>query len=382
MCLRFTYLILLLIIGLNSCKNSAGKPSELTLNPSGKILSFPIDSTTSNISTGLVSYENYLINVNWKTNSLQFFDMVNQKLAKEIFYQYEGPQGVGPLFGVHIESLDSIFLFPQISNLITLTDTSGQILKRIEYKNPETHTNAFVHNTYFLSPPLFYKHKLLVKTHVQGNYRAMTEEILSTSKLGYYIVLSDSSVQSLALNYPEGYLKQGLRHFEASLSFQPDYTVFSLFGDHRIFKQSHEGELEFFEGRSQFLDESLPLFPTNGERFETQKYLMSSSRYESLIFDPYRQIYYRFAYPTLSIEREEELIELRENPGPFVIQVFSKDLGLLTEKYFDSGIYFPNNSFITKNGLYISINNPSNPLANEDALQFELIELTRCASLN
>lgn len=360
-----------------ACKFSDEKDNLFSLIPCKSILLFPVDSTTSTISTGLVSFENYLINVNWKTNSLQFYGLNSQRLEKELFFQYEGPQGVGSLFGIQVKSLDSIFLYPQISNLITLTDFSGKIKHRIEYKNPDTYTNAFVHNAYFLSPPLIKNNNLLVKTHVQGNYKAMTAEKLEMSKMAYRIDLSNGNVMLSELNYPEGYLDKGLKHFEPSLVFQPDFTVYSLFGDHRLFKENKDGIIETFDGKSQFLDESLPLFPLNGERSDTQKYLMASSRYESLIYDNFREVYYRFAYPTLKIEKEEDLMALRENPGPFVIQVFDENLKLLTETYFEGGIYFPNNSFITEKGLYISANNPYNPQAEENAFRFELMELVQ-----
>ncbi|MDO8968537.1 DUF4221 family protein [Algoriphagus sp.] len=370
----FNFLVLIFLLSV-SCNIADRKNNSFTLIPSQSILSFPIDSTTSNISTGLVSFENYLINVNWKVNSLQFYGIQSQKLEKEIFFPYEGPQGVGALFGIQVKSLDSIFLYPQISNLITLTDFNGKINNRIEYKNPYIYTNAFVHNTYFLSPPLIRNNKLLVKTHIQGNYKAMTEEKLKISKMAYSIDLTNGNIELGKLNYPEGYLSKGLKHFEPSLVFQPDFTVFSLFGDHRVFKQNQDGTLEIFDGQSQFLDESLPLFPVAGERLDTQKYLTASSRYESLVYDPFREVYYRFAYPTLAIKTEEDLSLLRENPGPFVIQVFDNELKMLTESYFEGGIYFPNNSFITKEGLYISINNPENRNAHEDLFQFERIDL-------
>ncbi|WP_439475063.1 hypothetical protein [Algoriphagus formosus] len=48
---------------------------------------------------------------------------------------------------------------------------------------------------------------------------------------------------------------------------------------------------------------------------------------------------------------------------------------MITESYFEGGIYFPNNHFITEKGLYLSTNNPENPDAEEDAFRFELIEL-------
>jgi len=203
----------------------------------------------------------------------------------------------------------------------------------------------------------------------------MTEEKLKMSKMAYSIDLSNGNVVPSKLNYPEGYLCKALKNFEPSLVFQPNFTVYSLFGDHRVFKQKQDGTLETFDGQSQYLDESLPLFPVAGERLDTQKYLTASLRYESLIYDPYREVYYRFAYPTLAIAKEEDLRLLRENPGPFVIQVFDNELKMLTERYFEGGIYFPNNSFLTKEGFYISINNPENPNANEDLFQFERLDL-------
>lgn len=373
--IRSILTISILVVIFFSCNGTSNNSKGFELRPTGEVLILPIDAKTSNISTGLVTYEDYLINVNWNTNSLQFYSLSSQKLEKEIFYQYEGPQGIGSLFGIHVQSLDSIFLFPQLVNLITLTDTSGQILNRIPYDIPERSTNAFVHNAYFGSPPLLKDKRLFVKTHIEGNSRAMTEDVLVKSRMGYGINLLDSSTQSINLTYPEGYLSNGLKHFEPSLIFQKDFTVYSLFGDHRVFKHYSDGTLEAFEGKSQFLDESLPLFPVDGERFDTYKYLSASSRYEELIYDSYRELYYRFAYPTLPIQSEEELRLIRENPGPFVIQVFDSNLKLLTERLFEGETYFPNNSFITKAGLYISINNPANPEASEDLSQFERIDL-------
>ncbi|QYH39940.1 DUF4221 domain-containing protein [Algoriphagus sp. NBT04N3] len=368
------FLILLCFCLLGCSKNPSETP-VIKLQASGEILRIPIDSLTANISTGLVRYEDYLVNVNWNTNSLQFYDLNSEKLSKEIFYQYEGPQGVGSIFGIHIHSLDSIFLFTQMVPVITLTDTTGIIKNRIQYTKPEGHTNAFVHNAYFRSTPFLQNGKMLVKTHAEGNYRQMTEERLNKSFLAYRINLEDGSHQSSELTYPEGYLNSGLKFFEPSLVFHPEYTVYSLFGDHRLYKQLRYGGLETFDGKSQYLDESLPYFPIDGERFETQKYLTASSRYEALVYDEFREVYYRFAYPTLAIEKEEDLFALRENPGPFVIQVFDEDLKLITETYFEGGMYFPNNSFITEKGLYLSANNPENPEAEEDAFRFELIQL-------
>ncbi|MAN87093.1 MAG: hypothetical protein CL555_09695 [Algoriphagus sp.] len=368
------FLILLCFCLLGCSKNPSETP-VIKLQASGEILGIPIDSLTANISTGLVRYEDYLVNVNWNSNSLQFYDLSAEKLSREITFDQDGPNGIEFILGFHIQSLDSIFLFNQSGSVITLADTTGQIKNKIEYTIPEGQTNAFVHNAYFGSAPRLKGNQLWVKTHIPIQYSKITADLMQKSVMGYQINLEDGSTSLQGISYPEDYLAGGLKFYEPSLVFQPDFTVYSLSGDHRIFKKSKNGILETFDGKSQYLDESLPYFPINGERFETQKYLTASSRYETLVYDEFRKVYYRFAYPTLAIENEEELLALRENPGPFVIQVFYVDLKLITESYFEGGIYFPNNHFITEKGLYLSANNPENPEAEEDAFRFELIEL-------
>jgi hypothetical protein len=370
-----SYYLAALILALGSCSEEKDLSKSSRLKASGEFLRIPIDSLTANISTGLVRYEDYLVNVNWNTNSLQFYDLNSEKLSREITFDQDGPNRVEFILGFHIHNLDSIFLFNQTGSVITLTDTTGQIKSRIDYLIPEGHTNGFVHNAYFGSAPKLIGKQLWVKTHIPIQYSKMTADLMQKSVMGYQINLEDGSTSINGLSYPEGYLEKGLKFYESSLVFRPEFTVFSIFGNHNLYKQKRNGGLETFDGKSQFLNESLPYFPVDGERFETQKYLTASSRYETLVYDEYRNVYYRFAYPTLQIEKEEDLLALRENPGPFVIQVFDEDLTFITESYFEGGIYFPNNHFITEKGLYLSANNPENPEAEEDSFRFELIEL-------
>ncbi len=90
---------------------------------------------------------------------------------------------------------------------------------------------------------------------------------------------------------------------------------------------------------------------------------------------PIRQVYYRIGYPEAQVTSEQDLRALREAPGPFVIQVFDKTLKLISEKRFEAGKYLTSNLFITKEGLYLSINHMDNPVNEEDAMQFEKIVL-------
>ena len=164
-----------------------------------------------------------------------------EKLSREITFDQDGPNGIEFILGFHIQSLDSIFLFNQSGSVITLADTTGQIKNKIEYTIPEGQTNAFVHNAYFGSAPRLKGNQLWVKTHIPIQYSKITADLMQKSVMGYQINLEDGSTSLQGISYPEDYLAGGLKFYEPSLVFQPDFTVYSLFGDHRIFKESKNG---------------------------------------------------------------------------------------------------------------------------------------------
>jgi len=103
---------------------------------------------------------------------------------------------------------------------------------------------------------------------------------------------------------------------------------------------------------------------------------LTTSHYESIIYDHYRNIYYRFAYPTLNVNSEQKLSDLRFASNEFVIMVLDENLNIITERYFEGGTYLPNNIFITEEGLYISINHPRSKWNEENKMSFELLSLT------
>lgn len=156
-----------------------------------------------------------------------------------------------------------------------------------------------------------------------------------------------------------------------------DKIVFSLFGDHRLFYSStNDGdEVQLKEVKSKYLADELPLFPINGAREETYKYLFASDHYESLLYDQYRNIYYRFAFPQQETENMEELNQLREAPNSFSVMILDEKVDVIDEVLFDESRYIPNNVFIGKNGLYISTSHPNNPDNKEDKMVFDLIKL-------
>lgn len=371
-------LVFIAFVSLFSCQEKAPSSSAAwSLEPSGEKIQLALDDSTSNVSVGLEYFESakpLLFNVNWNANSLQVFDLLSQTLEKEIAFEREGDQGAR-LGHFHVHNLDSIFLFPERSPFIILTDTSGLIKNRLRIKLPEGYPMIFVHNSYYLSPPIIQGKELIVKVRIDARPSDISQEQLNDKKLLAAINLEDGSTRLLPFGFPNDYLDTGQKQLEYSVASKDGKIAVSFMGDHRVYSGDFGEDLRARSASSQFLDETMPTFAKDVDGRGFTEYFFAKSRYESLVYDPYRKVYYRFAFPTVAVESDEQLTAMRTKPGVFVVMVLDEDLKVLTERKFEAGTYLPSNFFVGEKGLYLSTNHPDNPENVEDQLSFELIRL-------
>lgn len=361
-----------------SCQEKEVEVKTWSLLTSGEKIILPLDDQTSNISPGLEYLAGdtpYLFNANWNANSLQIFDLENQVLEKELIFEREGADGFEWSY-FHVHTLDSIFLFREVGRQIVLTDTTGAIKNRFRFELPEGYSSIFPHNSYYVSPPIVIRKELFVKVRAEGRLSEFTQEKLDTLALVAAINLETGTTRLLPHGFPSDYLSSGQKQLEYSFHYQNGKTVVSFMGDHRLYQANNEASAwESKAGKSQFLDDPMPTFAKDVDSRGFSEYAFAKSRYESLVFDSFRKVYYRFAYPSVQFETDEELRALRNSPAPFVVMVFDENLNLLTESKFEAGTYFPTNFFVGEKGLNISLSHPDNPEIKEDEMAFELINL-------
>lgn len=98
--------------------------------------------------------------------------------------------------------------------------------------------------------------------------------------------------------------------------------------------------------------------------------------YSNLFYDPYREVYYRIAYPPSTLDKDIRPLELiqfgRKN---FSILILDKDFRILGETLFPDNSYNPQIMFVRPEGLYISDSHYLNPRFNDDILSFRKYEL-------
>jgi len=373
----------ILLSGL-SLFQSCGPDSETISTPQklvsdGQLVSLQIDSQTSNVSDGLVAFStdrNWLFNVNYTNNEIQLYDLNSKTLVKRMVFDLEGPEGVEYISGIHVQSLDSIFLFGYPMRNLQMTDTSGHIKANYKYDPPFGYTAAFVHNAHFNYTPILTENKLLVNTRFEANLREVTDDTLATKAFSYRIDLKSSEVDLLPIKWPAGYNASGPKLLDFSMAATDKMLVYSLVADHNLYVADLEGNfIKSVNAKSQFVDQNFPSFNEGTDRFRAMKYVFASDRYERILYDMYRGVFYRFVFPKVAVQNEEEINQLRRFPGKFAVMILDKDLNVLGETLMPENTYYPGNSFVSKDGLFISISHPDNPANEEDLMSFEVFKL-------
>ena len=93
--------------------------------------------------------------------------------------------------------------------------------------------------------------------------------------------------------------------------------------------------------------------------------------YGNLLFDKYRNVYYRIAYPETEIEKGVNGLELLHyGRKRFSIIILDKDFNIIGETLFPDYTYNSTVMFIREDGLYISDSHYLNPNYNDDLLSF------------
>ncbi|WP_209330292.1 DUF4221 family protein [Lunatimonas salinarum] len=375
-CFLFAAYILLAACG--SAIQEQAVPDKVLQNAENK-LRIPLDDQTGNFSYGLGYLDgekSYLFNIQSPRNEIQVYDMDRKELAKTLKFDVEGSQGVGTVFGFHVHSADSIFLFTTHPGSIYLTDIDQSYLSTISFTSPEGYSGPQVRSSFFNSYPIIRGDKILAKVVAPGNIKDTEEKVLSKQVLSIELDMNSGDTELTSHKYPQGYLSDGLRVPYYSMAASPDQVVYSFLADHNLYAASSAGDLlDAIPAKSRFFPETFPTLSRTAERDEVLRYMFTEPRYGLLLYDPYREVFYRFCFPKIEIESEEELEQLRGFAKDFSIMILDRNLQVLGETRFKGYNYVTENVFVAKEGLYISVNHPDNYDNDEDYLSFVLYEL-------
>ncbi len=161
--------------------------------------------------------------------------------------------------------------------------------------------------------------------------------------------------------------------FSYDYNYKQDRLVCSFTGYDSIMVTDDLKQVRWYNGKSRYLKSMRPRV-YEADSFDWLKEATESPSYHNIMYDKYRDVYYRFV---------ELPYELKQNESPFddprgrefSIIIFDKDFNIIGETKFPGNKYFYKMSFVGRDGLYISENNLANPEFDEDKLVFACFAL-------
>jgi hypothetical protein len=304
--------------------------------------------------------------------------METNSLIRSLQFEKEGENGVGNLSAVYANTLDSIFLFNQSETAFYISNENGELFSKMNFTPPVGFSLPSISTMHFSSLPAVYKGKLVFKALAPGNYRQISNETLASSALGYSVDLKSGETELLPFTFPSDYWVDFKKHYEYSQAINSDRgtIAYSFFGDHHLYLGDLNTGLSMkVLAKSNFFNDEFERLPLVGTSEDRLRYFATSQHYKGLIYDEVRKVYYRFCYPKLDNIAPKDYRDLVVYPQSFSIMVLDSELRIITEKRFDDQQYLPNNAFVGREGLYISMNHPKNESNKEDYFAFRLLKL-------
>lgn len=370
---KIAYIITIIVI-MGSCNPHKNKSVALVKTDS---ICFKLDSQTKNNLFNYSLYDengkSYFSFQNRNSNDILFYDINSKKLEFKITPKVEGNNGIGFISGYYIHNMDSIYLTNLDTKEISLINKDCNIINKYayDYDCDNNELSLFSLSGFNYKPAQEINRTLYLYS---GPNRYIDKDPVSIA-----FNMDTHNINSLNFYYPEypgSDIK--LKKYGLEDTFSRCYDgvnfIYSFYYDENIYvtTPSHK-TINKVQIKSKYIDKvQLP----NELKASPEDFCLNAW-YGNLLYDQYRKVYYRIAYPESdNMDKGVNPIELfdygRKN---FSIIILDKELNIIGETLFPDYTYNSGVLFINKEGLYISSSHSMNPTFNDDILSFHKFEL-------
>ena len=393
-----SFICLVSCICLFACQNSPKESTatyDVGLVESKKIV-LPVDENTYYLSKSMFQFEEddkeYLQfgNFEKRQHEILIYDIESESLHKRIPLEKEGPNGLPGIYGC-IRFFDSkTFLVSQYGiGRTAIIDGEGNVLRKYDMKQSTDKINrrglwvdsrfglSFFYTPSFIKDSiLYFCNELFIQYKIN---QRLDRDVWKTIPMFNSLDLKNGHIHTLPINYPDIFEDDvrspagGGYEITYDYNYKQERLVCSLTGYDSIMVTDDLKQVRWYNGKSRFLKSIRPrVYEANG--FDWLKESKGGIKYHNIMYDKYRDVYYRIA---------EFPYEFKANESPFddpkgrefSIIIFDKDLNIIGETKFPGNKYLYKMSFVGRDGLYISENNEANPEFDEDKLVFACFTL-------
>ena len=376
-------LLIFLILFFSCHSGKKVNPDSYGVKATDAQLAFPLDEKTKIYIYSMQAYtdangEEYLVFQNERYLDLLFYNMKTQKLYKKIHCAYEGPDGVPKFSGFFVRNMDEIYVTHSNYDGITIINGEGKPVKTYRTKSKEgkgISTTVAVANNLIREINNILYIPLGINWYYGGNLKFQKSNLCAT------LNLENKKIEALPLTYLDVIGKEDENIFTMvhSRCTDGEQFVYSFHDTEDIYVTDlAHTTLQKIKSKSKYLS---PLeFKPKKRGYATADNCtsMTEPRYGNILYDPYRKVYYRIAFPKADIEKGINCFELSSFEGKnFSIIVLNEDFEIIGETLMPDYTYNPKLCFVRSDGLYISESHVLNPAFDENKLCFRKMELVK-----
>jgi len=317
----------------------------------------------------------YVFLYNHFKSQFQFLDLNSGSIAYEIRIQTEGDHGIRGLNMGSILGEDSLWFTNRPSGL-GLLNFSGEVMLRKPIVD-ESQAGILVDSNF---DRRLYKHK----NKIFGNqalfmdHHRMDKNSIKTQRLVFSYDIKVDSVAWYNVFYKDSYWEDGKKPSGFSWTERNGKLYIAPYHDHevQVFDLEAETVVDSREVKSNYVNKFnfVNELPPPGEGLKNR---FASDRYSTILYDKYRDIFYRLFLPSFDpgeLDKAYNPMDLEISRPVIGIMVLDSELKVIGELLIeDFQIFSSHNHFVGKKGLYLSNNNLFNAAYNEDEMRYLIL---------
>ncbi len=352
---------------------SAIEAEQVKLMPD-QTIKIELDSLTSYqtnmmalVDDTLLAYENR------SSNCIQLYDIKRGQLASKICLDVTGDHGTGYLGGFYIQSLDSIYVIGDHTREVTLVNDEAKVINRF----PLSHDfGTPVGGTFF---PIEKIGDTLYFACGPGYNLYTVSSVGQVMEIAYDLSAQQHTEHFFFPEDYEGFHNAYYVTYSRIVNDAGDF-VYSFPMCHDLYIKKANGEVYKQPAPSRYAKGvDIRKNTEFADDLDELKASIEGYAYRYIIYDPYREVYYRFFRHPMSYIDPTTGLQRSKDDNPYSIIVLDKDFQWIGEyrlpNYtFNTDSYF--GYFLNSEGLWIANNHPKNPELEEDYLTFTLHKLT------
>lgn len=382
---KFFWLIMgISLIILVSCQSKQGsmEPVYKTELVETKKITLPVDENTYYLSKSIFHFEDegkeYLSFGNQTkrqyATEIIIYDLNEHDIHKRFPLLREGPNAIPAAYGaVPLENPDVFIYYQGNIDRITLSDGNGQVIKRYQITSPDGQPVSLHEGFSYAQFPSFWIDSTVYFR--QSVLRPLVRpEDWKTIPMFASMSLKNGEIKRSSLCFPSIF-DTDVKNLSSGHSFMYNYNykknllVCSFCEFDSLMVTDDFKNIRWYNGKSRYLKTIRPKLRGEAEGFAGITEAKESASYSHIMYDEYRDIYYRFAEMPCELGPNEYVYN-DAKAREFSVIIFDKDFRIIGETKFPGNKYFYKMSFVGRDGLYISENNEANPEFDENKLVF------------